>query len=96
MKLIENLKFRKAVKEFNKAKVLFPLWNYKARKEGFACWEDYMVYHGALTSEQVEQIHQFELREGRLKYGCEPLFWTAEDWQDHLACQNGSYRSQTL
>ena len=85
MKLIENIKFRAKIKEYNKIKVQFPLWNYKAHQEGFACWEDYAVFYKILTPQQVEELHTFEITEGRCKYGCEPLFWTAEDWQNHIA-----------
>lgn len=85
MKLIENLKFRKKLKAYDKASKEFPLWNYKARKEGFACWEDYAVFYKALTPEQIKELHTFEIMKGREQNGCKPLLWTAEDWQNYLA-----------
>lgn len=84
MKLFEYFKDKKKVKEIEKLGKKFPLWNYGVRKYGYPCWESYVLHMRLFTAQEIELIHEVILRKGCEQYVSEPLFWSAEDWQNHL------------
>lgn len=89
MKLFQYFKDKKKAKEIEELSKKFPLWNYGVRKYGYPCWEAYVLHMRLFTVQEIELIHEVILRKGREKYGSEPLFWSPEDWQNHIVIENG-------
>lgn len=89
MKLFQFLKNKRKAKEIDKLILQTPYLNKVCRKYGYPDWQTAAIALRTHTPEEIKAINTSIILRGREKNGCKPLFWTAEDWQNHITGENG-------